>query len=102
MSPLTDYGKELIAKWKRLIGTFFGVMFFALWLNPIRMIHRKLRWGTIVAFWNALTAPFGDVNFKAYLFAEILTDSIIQLEDIGKVTTQVVTGQWNNHMISES
>ena len=87
MNPLTDFGKELVGKWKRLIGMFLGIMFLVLWLNPIRLIHKKLRYGTIVAFWNALTAPYGAVNFKAYLLAEILTDSIIQLEDIGKITT---------------
>lgn len=47
-----------------------------------------------------LIAPFGKVSFKAYILAEILTDCIIPLEDIGKVVTHVITGDWNANFTS--
>ena len=34
------------------------------------------------AFWNVLVAPFGNVKFKAYILAEILSDCMIPMEDL--------------------
>lgn len=66
------------------------------------MIYKRVRYATIYAFFNVFIAPFGDVNFKSYLLAEILTDCIIPMEDLGKVVTHLVTGDWNANYTSKS
>ena len=43
-------------------------------------------------------APFGDVQFKVYLFGEILADSYIQLEDIGRIVTILVYHDWGIYL----
>ena len=48
-----------------------------------------------------MIAPFGDVHFRAYLIGEILTDCVIQLEDIGKVVTYLITANWSVNLVNE-
>ena len=61
-----------------------------------------MRYGTIRTFFNVLIAPFGNVNFKSYLLAEILTDMIIPFEDAGKIMTHLVTNDWNVNYTSKT
>ena len=68
--------------------------------NPFNL-SKKLRMGMIKAFKQLIIAPFGDVHFKAYLIGEVLTDSIIQLEDIGKVATYLFVSDWNLKLLNE-
>lgn len=71
-----------------------------LWFNCCALAT-KLRWGTAKAFGNLIIAPKGDVHFRAYLVGEILTDCVIQLEDIGKMVTYVLFQDWDKQLVNE-
>ena len=61
------------------------IIFFVLWLNPIKGIfHRKLRFGALITLFNVIIAPLGNVNFRTYLLAEVLTDCSITIGDAGR------------------
>lgn len=47
---------------------------------------------------HILVAPFGAVQFKMYLLAEILTESPIQLEDVGKCFSYIINDNWNGEL----
>ena len=100
--PVTAAGRTALTAYKQVIGIAAVVLQAVLWLNPARMLYRRLRFGVFSALGNVVTAPFGGVHFKAYLLAEILTDCTIQLEDIGKVTTYLLLGNWDLTLVSAS
>lgn len=70
--------------------------------NPSKLLYKRLRYSTIECFGNVLIAPFGNVMFKTYILAEILTDCIIPLEDVGKVVAHAVTGKWDVNFVSQA
>ena len=49
-----------------------------------------------------MIAPFGDVRFKAYLLAEILTDCIIPIEDCFKILFKIKDNNWYNNSLNAS
>lgn len=91
---------ELANNFKMGVGlTIISIVLIALF-NPWNVLYKRVRYSTIEAFFNVFIAPFGNVKFKAYILAEILTDCIVPLEDVGKLFTHVVTGDWNVNLIS--
>lgn len=42
------------------------------------------------------------VKFKMYLLAEILSESVIQLEDFGKCVAYIATNSWNTEFANMS
>ena len=42
-----------------------------------------------------MIAPFGNVDFKTYLLAEILTDCSIAINDVGRTAIYFQTDEWN-------
>ena len=41
-----------------------------------------------------MIAPFGNVKFKSYLMAEVITDCLIMFEDVGKIITYIIVNDW--------
>lgn len=66
------------------------------------MLYKRVRYSTIEAFFNVIIAPFGNVKFKAYILAEILTDCIIPMEDVGKIFTHIILNNWNANYTSKA
>jgi len=88
-------GKEEMKLFKQIAGiTVFSVVIL-LFINPINMMYRQARYSLFFIFGQILIAPFGMVKFKMYLLAEILSESVIQLEDFGKCIAYIVTNRWN-------
>lgn len=60
---------------------------FIIWVfvSPFKRFYRHFRYGTIRALGNLVIAPFGKITFSVFLLGEILTDCIIQLEDVGRI-----------------
>lgn len=99
---LNNEGNLQANRFKQFAGIFMVSLLVLIWVNPTRLIYRRVRYSTIIAFYNILIAPFGLVNFKAYILAEILTDCIIPLEDFGKVITHLILGDWNSNFTSKA
>lgn len=97
---LNDAGKKAASTYKKIVGIFMTVLLIILWIQPTKYIYKRVRYSTIRAFWNVIIAPFGSVKFKAYILAEIMTDCIIPLEDVGKTLTHVFYGNWNANLVN--
>lgn len=83
--PLTDEGSIKVRNIKAIVGSVSALMLLFFMLVPFKWYYRRIRFGIIFAQFNLMIAPFGNCAFKTYLWGEILTDCIIQLEDLGKV-----------------
>lgn len=95
---LSDKQVLVIKDFKFKIAIIMTIVFLALWFNPIKgMIHRRLRFATLITLYNVIIAPFGNVEFKTYLLAEILTDCPIVIADTGKVALYFSSDGWNDH-----
>ena len=97
---ISDEGQKRVDRVKTKVAALASSVLFFLWLNPF-MISTKLRFGVFKALRELVIAPFGLVHFRAYLVGEILTDCVIQLEDIGKVITYLVVSDWNLKLLNE-
>lgn len=65
-------------------------------------MQRSFRYGTLVALFNIVIAPFGNVKFKTYLLAEILTDCSIAFTDLSKIALYLHEDNWNGHALKLS
>lgn len=97
---MSEEGQDEIRKYKYIIAYSSSAIMIILWFNCIYG-SRRLRWGIFKAIGNVLYAPFGYVYFRQYLMGEILTDCIIQLEDVGKVITYIILHNWDAVLVNE-
>lgn len=97
---LNQDGKDRSNRFKEGIAFFLIALILFGILNPFQILYKRVRYSTIIAFYNVLIAPFGNTKFKAYILAEILTDCIIPLEDMGKLMTHIITGKWGANFAS--
>lgn len=63
-----------LSELKKNVTIAIITLFVILWLNPLNFMYRPIRYEIFVSLINMVIAPFGNVNFKTYLLAEILTD----------------------------
>lgn len=99
---LNEDGLQASNTYKEVVGVLVSLLMLIMWVNPSKFIYKRVRYSTIRAFYNVVIAPFGNVKFKAYILAEILTDCIIPLEDVGKVFTHIVLRDWDKNLINKS
>jgi len=88
----------MMFNFKRNSGITIFSFAFLIFINPINVFYRQVRYSLIFTFFHVIAAPFGAVKFKAYLLAEILSESVIQLEDIGKCIAYIATANWDGHL----
>jgi len=79
---------------KRAAYSMF-IIVILLFINPLNVMYRRVRYSLFTTFANVVIAPIGNIRFKAYLLTEILSDCIIQMEDVGKCVTYIVEDAWN-------
>lgn len=65
-------------------------------------MYRSIRYDTIASILNIVIAPFGNVKFKTYLIAEIFTDCLISIQDLGRVAFYLETDLWTNKVVNLS
>ena len=70
---------------KRNVTIVMVSIFALLWINPIDIMYRSIRFDVFETIMNILIAPFGNVKFKTYLIAEIFTDCFISIQDVGRI-----------------
>ena len=58
-------------------------------------MYRPIRYEIFISIFNMLIAPFGNVKFKTYLLAEILTDCMTVMQDTGLLAYYLDTSLWN-------
>ena len=85
---------ERIKTLKRTCAIIFTCIIIGVWINPFHVHYRKVRFDCIKAFCHAIIAPFGNVQFKTYLMAEILTDCFTQFDDVGRIVGHFVQDNW--------
>ena len=90
-----EEGNELLVL-KRTYALPLCCLFVLIWVNPLNILQRSFRYGSIVALFNIVIAPFGNVQFKTYLLAEILTDCSIPILDLGRIVLYLSTDKWNS------
>ena len=103
MAPLNLEEKNELSNYKSLLATSMLVIFICLWFHPFKFMHRRLRYGTLVTILNIVIAPFGNVDFRTYLLAEILTDCTISIMDSARTVIYFSDGDWNKkvHKLSD-
>ena len=83
---------------KKIAGTSIFAFTVLMFINPINMMYRQVRYSLFHVMGHILVAPLGAVQFKMYLLAEILTESPIQLEDVGKCFSYIINDNWNGEL----
>jgi hypothetical protein len=99
---LNEAGREASNTFKEIVGLIIIAIVMIGFFNPGKFLYKRARYATIEAFGNVVIAPFGNVKFKTYILAEVMTECIIPLEDVGKVLTHVITGDWNKNFVSQA
>ena len=69
----------MMTKFNQIMGIIGFSILLIVWISPVHIMYKRVRYQTIRALWNVMIAPFGSVTFKSYLLAEILTDCIIPI-----------------------
>ena len=97
-------GKELSTKelldlqmFKEQAALKITITMLILWLNPFDFMLRVLRFDSILTIFQVVIAPFGNVKFKTYLLAEILTDCTVAYMDMSRILLFLFEGEWNKH-----
>ena len=98
--PLTETESERLLELKRNAAIVLCSVFVAIWLNPLNVMQRSFRYGSLQALLNVIIAPFGNVKFKTYLIAEVLTDSSIAILDFGRVLVYFTGNSWNERVVT--
>lgn len=101
-SSLSPDQEEELASLKSYITITIITLFVALWLNPIDIMYRAIRYDVLEAIMNIVIAPFGNVKFKTYLIAEIFTDCFISIQDVGRIAYYLDSGQWGDRIVKLS
>ena len=95
---LTKKGIRLLNRSNQILAYSSMGILLLIWVNPFKTLYRRIRFSTIWAFFQIIIAPFGNVAFKAYLLAEILTDCIIPMEDLGKIAQRLLLVNWEKSL----
>lgn len=101
LHQMNESGLEQVRFLKFIFAIVACSLMLFLWINPFKFQFRKMRYQVIEAFFHVIFAPIGNVKFRTYLLAEILTDSLIQLEDIGKIATYFMMNNWGANLLSK-
>lgn len=96
----SEQEKDRILIIKRGFAIAGCVIITLLWFTPFKILYSKVRKGIFIALFQVIKAPFGNTLFKSYLVAEILTDCMIQLEDVGKIVTYFIMNGWNERLVT--
>lgn len=62
------------------------LLFFVLiCIQPFKIFYRRGRLSLLITLWNILISPFGQVKFRHFFLADILTSMTQPLRDLGYI-----------------
>ena len=95
---LSDNEHQEVLHIKRTASIPLFCLFVLILMNPLNVNLRNFRKGFMIALYNIMIAPFGNVTFKTYLLAEVLTDCSIVFMDLGRIAIYFADDNWNGYV----
>lgn len=70
------------------------LLFIIICVQPFHFLFRRGRLSLLLTVWNILISPFGQVRFRHFFLADIITSFTIPLKDLGFMGCFFFQGGW--------
>jgi hypothetical protein len=70
------------------------IFFIIFCIQPFKFFYRRARLSLVITLWQIVISPFGQVKFRHFFLADILTSMTQPLRDLGYISCFFFQGSW--------